>query len=78
MRRLTPGPGRCAAEEDDAIATIETMRAKPGEPGVLLIQATHWAEWENIKRSDPLYARSVMPHFSGVNRDRVQSSRGWK
>jgi limonene 1,2-monooxygenase len=58
---------------DDAIAMIEKLQAKQGEFGVLLIQATNWAEWENTKRSYELYARFVMPHFSGVNRNRQDS-----
>ena len=57
----------------DAIGMIEKLKAKQGDFGVLLIQATNWAEWENTKRSYELYARFVMPHFSGVNRNRVQS-----
>jgi limonene 1,2-monooxygenase len=71
---LLIGSGRAViGAPGDAITMIEKLRAKQGDFGVLLIQATNWAEWENTKRSYELYARFVMPHFSGVNRTRVQS-----
>ena len=38
--------------------------------------AQNWADWEATKRSYELYARYVMPHFSGVNRHREESY-GW-
>lgn len=58
---------------DDAIAMIEKLKRKQGEFGVLLLQAHNWAEWEQTKLSYELYARFVMPHFSGVNRHRIDS-----
>ena len=58
---------------DDAIAMIEKLKGKQGEFGVLLLQAHNWAEWEQTKKSYELYARFVMPHFSGVNRNRIDS-----
>ena len=71
---LMIGSGRAViGTPDDAIAMIEKLRAKQGEFGVMLIQATNWAEWENTKRSYELYARFVMPHLSGVNRNRASS-----
>jgi limonene 1,2-monooxygenase len=71
---LLVGAGRAViGTPADAITMIEKLRAKQGEFGVLLIQATNWAEWENTKRSYELYARFVMPHVSGVNRNRAQS-----
>jgi limonene 1,2-monooxygenase len=60
---------------DDAITMIERLQAKQGEFGVLLLQAHNWAEWEETKKSYELYARFVMPHFAGTNRNR-QSSYG--
>ncbi|WP_052223603.1 LLM class flavin-dependent oxidoreductase [Novosphingobium malaysiense] len=60
---------------DDAIAMIEKLQAKQGEFGVVLLQAHNWAEWEETKKSYELYARFVMPHFAGTNRNR-QSSYG--
>ncbi len=58
---------------DDAIAMIEKLKNKQGEFGVLLLQAHNWAGWEQTKKSYELYARFVVPHFSGVNRNRSES-----
>ena len=58
---------------DDAIALIERLQAKQGEFGVFLHQAHNWADWEATKRSYELYARYVMPHFSGDNIPRIES-----
>ncbi len=55
---------------DDAIAMIERLQAKQGDFGVILFQAHNWAEWEETKKSYELYARFVMPHFAGTNRNR--------
>jgi limonene 1,2-monooxygenase len=57
----------------DAIAMIERLQAKQGEFGVVLLQAHNWAEWEQTKKSYELYARFVMPHFAGTNRNRQLS-----
>ena len=58
---------------DDAIALIERLQSKQGEFGVFLHQAHNWADWEKTKRSYELYARYVMPHFSGDNIPGVES-----
>jgi limonene 1,2-monooxygenase len=58
---------------DDAIALIERLYAKQGDFGVMLQQAHNWADWEATKRSYELYARYVMPHFSGDNQARIES-----
>src|SRR5690242_2976009 len=58
---------------DDAIALIERLRTKQGKFGVFLHQAHNWADWDATKRSYELYARYVMPHFSGDNTPRVES-----
>lgn len=58
---------------DDAITMIEKLQAKQGEFGVLLLQAHNWADWEETKKSYELYARFVMPHFAGTNRNRQAS-----
>ena len=60
---------------DDAIERIEALQAKQGEFGAILLQANNWADWEQTKRSYELYARYVMPHFSGANRARDDSYR---
>ncbi|MFN4087806.1 MAG: LLM class flavin-dependent oxidoreductase [Alphaproteobacteria bacterium] len=58
---------------DDAIAMIERLYEKQGEFGVYLQQANNVADWEATKRSYELYARFVMPHFSGDNGPRIAS-----
>lgn len=58
---------------DDAIAMIERLYAKQGAFGAFLHQAHNWADWEQTKHSYELYARYVMPHFSGDNRARIES-----
>ena len=58
---------------DDAIALIERLQAKQGQFGVFLHQAHNWADWEATKRSYELYARYVMPRFSGDNAPRIES-----
>jgi limonene 1,2-monooxygenase len=71
---LLVNAGRAAiGTPDDAIAMIEKLRAKQGEFGVMLLQAHNWAEWEQTKKSYELYARFVMPHFTGANRNRISS-----
>ena len=71
---LLRGSGRAViGTPEDAIAMIERLQAKQGEFGVILFQAHNWAEWEETKRSYELYARFVMPHFAGTNRNRQAS-----
>jgi limonene 1,2-monooxygenase len=61
---------------DDAIERIERVIAKQGEFGAVLLQANDWADWAQTSRSYELYARYVLPHFSGVNANR-RSSYDW-
>jgi limonene 1,2-monooxygenase len=71
---LLTSSGRAAiGTPDDAIAMIEKLLGKQGQFGVLLLQAHNWADWERTKLSYELYARFVLPHFTGVNRIREQS-----
>lgn len=56
---------------EDAIAMIERLRGKQGQFGVFLAQHTDWADWDPTMKSFELYARYVMPHFSGANANRV-------
>jgi len=58
---------------DDAIAMIERLHTKQGEFGVFLHQHVDWADWDQTRKSYELYARYVMPHFSGVNANRLAS-----
>jgi limonene 1,2-monooxygenase len=60
---------------DDAIRRIERLQEKQGEFGCVLLQITNWADWPALKRSMELYAQHVIPHFSGVNRNRTASYR---
>jgi len=55
---------------DDAIAMIERLRGKQGQFGVFLAQHVDWADWDQCIKSYELYARYVMPHFSGANANR--------
>lgn len=71
---LLIGAGRAAiGTPADAIEMIEKLQAQQGEFGVVLLQATNWADWERTKLSYELYARFVMPHFANVNRIRQES-----
>lgn len=68
------GAGRAViGTPDDAITMIERLQAKQGEFGVMLFQSHNWADWEETKKSYELYARFVMPHFAGTNRNRQVS-----
>jgi limonene 1,2-monooxygenase len=68
------GAGRAViGTPQDAITMIERLQAKQGEFGVILFQSHNWAEWEETKKSYELYARFVMPHFAGTNRNRQAS-----
>jgi limonene 1,2-monooxygenase len=60
---------------EDAIERIEALQAKQGKFGAILMQANNWADWEKTKHSYELYARYVMPHFTGANRAREESYR---
>jgi limonene 1,2-monooxygenase len=60
---------------DDAIRLIEWLYEKQGRFGAFLQQAHNWADFEATKRSYELYARYVMPHFSGLNERRAASNR---
>ena len=58
---------------DDAIDRIEQLFERQGDFGAVLLYAHNWADWEATKRSYELYARYVMPHFSGANAPRRAS-----
>lgn len=63
---------------DDAVDVLKKLQAKQGDFGVFLHQCHDWADWNETKRSYELYARFVVPHFSGSNRARVDSFDNWK
>jgi limonene 1,2-monooxygenase len=58
---------------DDAIELITRLQAKQGHFGYFLLQAHNWADWAETKRSYELFARYVVPHFSGANAPRIAS-----
>lgn len=58
---------------DDAIAMIERLLNKQGDFGAFLQQVHDWADWDATRKSHELYARYVIPHFSGVNAHRRES-----
>jgi limonene 1,2-monooxygenase len=60
---------------DDAIAMIERLQQQQGEFGCMLITTSDVADWDATKRSYELYARYVMPHFSGASKNRAASYR---
>lgn len=49
---------------DDAIRTLQHIRDACGF-GVFLIMEQSWADWSAANRSYELFARHVIPHFSG-------------
>jgi limonene 1,2-monooxygenase len=58
---------------DDAIERIERLYVKQGEFGCILLQATQWADWPDLRRSMELYAQYVIPHFAAANINRIDS-----
>jgi limonene 1,2-monooxygenase len=58
---------------DDAIQAVERVYEKLGEFGCVLLAINNCADWPATKRSLELYAQYVIPHFSDVNRNRVDS-----
>lgn len=58
---------------DDAIAMIARLQARQGAFGVFCQQTHDWANWDATRKSYDLYARFVVPHFSGANAHRVAS-----
>jgi len=58
---------------DDAIRVLETLWAKTGGFGCILMLAHDWADWEATKHSYELFARHVLPRFEERNAWRSQS-----
>ena len=55
----------CVGTPDDLVATLKRLDEQSGGFGGLLIQATEWANREQVLRSYELVARYVMPQFQG-------------
>jgi limonene 1,2-monooxygenase len=49
---------------------IERLRGRQGDFGVFMTQHVDWADWDATRKSYELYARYVMPHFSGADANR--------
>lgn len=62
-----------AGTPDDAIAHIEKLQAQAGGFGALMIMGHNFASSEATRKSYELFARYVMPHFSGSNVSRNAS-----
>ena len=58
---------------DDAIARIEQLQVATGGFGCLMLLAHNWANTRATEESYELFARYVMPHFQGLNRNREES-----
>ena len=61
---------------DDAIAYLERYWEKTQGFGCILHLAINWPRFEHVKRSAELFARYVMPKFTGRNLWR-EASFGW-
>jgi limonene 1,2-monooxygenase len=51
---------------EDVIKGIERMQEATGGFGTLLIMAHDWAPWNKTRQSYELFARYVVPHFTGT------------
>lgn len=60
----------CVGTPDDVIREIERVYKGVGGFGTMLLLAHNWAPWPAAQKSYELFARYVMPHFTG--------SRDWK
>ena len=66
----------CVGTPDDLIATINRLDEESGGFGGLLVQATEWANREQVMHSYELIARYVVPHFQGSLAS-LESSQQW-
>jgi limonene 1,2-monooxygenase len=57
----------------DAIEHIEKLQAQSGGFGTLMFLAHNFADFDATRKSYELFARYVMPHFSGSNANRYAS-----
>ena len=62
-----------AGAPDEIIAYIEDLQQRTGGFGSLLFLAHNCANFEAVKKSYELFARYVIPHFRGSNRNRDAS-----
>lgn len=66
----------CVGTPDDLIANIHRLDEESGGFGGILIQATEWANREQMMRSYELIARYVMPQFQGSLLS-LENSQNW-
>ena len=52
-------------------ALLRFLQRAPAQFGVFLAQHVDWADWDQTMKSFELYARYVMPHFSGTSANRI-------
>jgi limonene 1,2-monooxygenase len=62
-----------AGTPDDMIAYIEALQRQTGGFGCLMFLAHNCANFEAVNKSYELFARKVIPHFRGSNRNRIAS-----
>jgi limonene 1,2-monooxygenase len=62
-----------AGTPDDMIAYIEKLQRQTGGFGCVMFLAHNCANFEAVKKSYELFARKVIPHFRGGNRNRIAS-----
>lgn len=62
-----------AGTPDDAIAHIEALQQQSGGFGTILFLEHNCADFNATRQSYELFARYVMPHFQGSNRNRLAS-----
>lgn len=73
VEAVTLDHGGVIGTPDDAIAKIEQLYGKQGDFGAFLQVAHNWADFDATKKSWELFARYVIPHFSGANINRDAS-----
>jgi limonene 1,2-monooxygenase len=61
---------------EDVVGMIEGMQERTGGFGGLLLMTHDWASWDKIQRSYELFARYVVPHFTGALQ-RPRASAAW-
>ena len=65
--------GAVVGTPDDALAALEQIWETTGGFGTLLMTGTNWMNFEATKRSYELFARYVLPAFTGQNKRRDTS-----
>ena len=61
---------------DDVITMVGDMQERTGGFGGLLLMTHDWASWDKTQRSYELFARYVIPQFTGAL-ERPRASSAW-